>query len=65
MGTIDEAIPEAAQLFMAKRVQAHITEVQAGHLSMVSQPGVVAMVITKAALAVVGTAVRNSSVPCD
>ncbi len=54
VGTIDEAIPEAAQLFMANRAHAHITEVHAGHLSMVSQPGAVAAVITQAAQAVVG-----------
>lgn len=52
VGTIDHAIPEAAQLFMAKRAHAHITKVRAGHLSMVSQPGVVAKVITEAAHAV-------------
>lgn len=52
VGTIDHAIPEAAQLFMAQRAHAHITEVHAGHLSMVSQPGVVAKVITEAAQAV-------------
>ena len=52
VGTIDNAIPEAAQLFMAQRAHAHITEVRAGHLSMVSQPGVVTKVITEAAQAV-------------
>ena len=49
VGTIDGAIPEAAQIFMAERAHAHITKVRAGHLSMVSQPGVVAKVITEAA----------------
>ena len=38
VGTIDKAIPEAAQMFMANRAHAHITEVHAGHLSMVSSP---------------------------
>jgi hypothetical protein len=52
VGTTDNAIPEAAQLFMAQRAHAHITEVRAGHLSMVSQPGVVTKVITEAAHAV-------------
>ncbi len=52
VGTIDNAIPEAAQLFMAERAGAHITEVRAGHLSMVSQPGAVAQVITEAAQSV-------------
>jgi pimeloyl-ACP methyl ester carboxylesterase len=52
VGTIDKAIPEAAQLFMAKRAHAHITEIHAGHLSMVSQPGAVANVIESAARAI-------------
>jgi pimeloyl-ACP methyl ester carboxylesterase len=52
VGTIDNAIPEAAQLFMAHRAHARITEVRAGHLSMVSQPGVVTKVIAEAAQAV-------------
>ena len=52
VGTIDGAIPEAAQMFMAERAHAHITKVRAGHLSMVSQPGLVAEVITEAAHAV-------------
>jgi pimeloyl-ACP methyl ester carboxylesterase len=51
LGTIDKAIPPAIQLFMAQRIHAHITRVRAGHLSMVSAPGVVAKVITAAAKA--------------
>jgi pimeloyl-ACP methyl ester carboxylesterase len=51
LGTIDEAIPPAIQLFMAQRIHAHITRVKAGHLSMVATPGVVAKVITAAAKA--------------
>jgi pimeloyl-ACP methyl ester carboxylesterase len=51
LGTIDKAIPPAIQLFMAQRIHAHITKVRAGHLSMVSRPGVVAKVITAAARA--------------
>ena len=54
VGTIDKAIPEAAQMFMANRAHAHITEVHAGHLSMVSQPAVVANVIESAAEATTG-----------
>lgn len=49
LGTIDEAIPPAIQLFMAQRIHAHITRVRAGHLSMVAAPEVVAKVITDAA----------------
>jgi len=52
VGTIDQVIPEAAQMFMAERAHAHITKVRAGHLSIVSQPGVVAKVITEAAQSV-------------
>jgi pimeloyl-ACP methyl ester carboxylesterase len=51
LGTIDEAIPPAIQLFMARRIHAHITRVRAGHLSMVAAPGAVAKVITAAAKA--------------
>lgn len=51
LGTIDHAIPPAIQLFMAKRMHAHITKVRAGHLSMLSHPGVVAQVIVAAARA--------------
>jgi len=49
VGTIDNAIPSSIQLFMAKRAHAHITEVKAGHLSMISRPGAVTKVILKAA----------------
>ena len=52
VGTIDGAIPEAAQMFMAERAHARITKVRAGHLPMASQPGVVAKVITEAAQSV-------------
>ena len=49
-GTIDKAIPFAAQLFMAKRAHSHLTVIQgAGHLSMVSHPAAVTRVILAAA----------------
>ena len=51
LGTIDKAIPPAIQLFMAQRIHAHITRVNAGHLSMVADPTVIAKVITTAAKA--------------
>lgn len=51
VGTIDKVIPPAEQLFMAHRANAHVTEVRVGHLSMVSQPNVVANVIESAARA--------------
>jgi pimeloyl-ACP methyl ester carboxylesterase len=49
IGTEDHAIPEAAQLFMARRAHATITEVKASHLSMISQPAKVTAVIEAAA----------------
>ncbi len=50
IGTVDKAIPPAAQEFMAKRAGSHITTIRgAGHLSMVSHPAEVARVITQAA----------------
>jgi pimeloyl-ACP methyl ester carboxylesterase len=53
IGTIDKAIPPAAQKFMAERAGSHITMIRgAGHLSMVSHPAAVARVITEAARAV-------------
>jgi pimeloyl-ACP methyl ester carboxylesterase len=51
VGTDDHVIPIAGQLSMAKRAHAHITEVDAPHLSMISNPDVVARVITQAARA--------------
>jgi pimeloyl-ACP methyl ester carboxylesterase len=36
---------------MSKRANAHITEINAGHLSMISDPGAVARVIVEAAQA--------------
>jgi pimeloyl-ACP methyl ester carboxylesterase len=51
LGTIDRAIPPAIQLFMARRMHAHITRVHAGHLSMIADPAAVAKVITAAARA--------------
>ncbi len=51
VGTADHVIPPSEQLFMAHRAHAHITEVNAPHMSMISDPGVVAAVIIQAALA--------------
>ena len=51
VGTADHAIPLALQLAMAEHAHAHITEVNAPHLSMVSDPGVVTSVILQAARA--------------
>jgi pimeloyl-ACP methyl ester carboxylesterase len=48
VGTADHAIPLALQLAMANRAHAHITEVDAPHLSMISNPGTVTNVILHA-----------------
>ena len=48
VGTADHALPLALDLFMAHRAHAHITEVHAPHLSMISDPGTVANVILQA-----------------
>ena len=51
VGTADHAIPLALQLAMAQRAHAHITRVDAPHLSMISDPGTVTDVILQAARA--------------
>jgi pimeloyl-ACP methyl ester carboxylesterase len=51
VGTADRILPPAEQLIMAERAGAHITEVHAPHLSMISNPGVVTSVIIDAARA--------------
>jgi pimeloyl-ACP methyl ester carboxylesterase len=52
VGTIDNAIPSSIQRFMANRAHAHVTEVNAGHLSMISRPAAVTKVILDAAQSV-------------
>jgi pimeloyl-ACP methyl ester carboxylesterase len=51
VGTADHIITPAEQLFMAHRAHARITEINAPHLSMITDPGVVASVIIQAAQA--------------
>jgi pimeloyl-ACP methyl ester carboxylesterase len=51
IGTQDQVIPPAELTFMAQRANSQITYVDAGHLSMITQPGAVAHVITEAAIA--------------
>jgi pimeloyl-ACP methyl ester carboxylesterase len=48
IGTADHAIPLALQLAMAENAHAHITEINAPHLSMVSDPVAVFGVILQA-----------------
>jgi pimeloyl-ACP methyl ester carboxylesterase len=52
IGTADHVIPPAEQLFMSQRAKAHITEIDAGHLSLISNPGAVTRVIIAAARAI-------------
>jgi pimeloyl-ACP methyl ester carboxylesterase len=49
IGTNDHIITPAAQTFMANRAHAHITRVSAPHLSMITNPCIVARVIERAA----------------
>jgi pimeloyl-ACP methyl ester carboxylesterase len=51
IGLSDRIVTPAEQLFMANRAGAHITEINAPHLSMISNPEVVASVIIQAAQA--------------
>ena len=51
IGTADHVLPPAEQLVMAKRAGASITQIDAPHLSMITDPGVVASVIIQAARA--------------
>lgn len=51
IGTADRVLPPAEQTFMAQRAHARITRVNAGHLSMIADPGTVAQVIEQAAQA--------------
>ena len=48
VGTADRVILPAVQLAMARHAHAHITEVRAPHLSMISNPGAVTRVILEA-----------------
>jgi pimeloyl-ACP methyl ester carboxylesterase len=60
VGTIDKAIPPFAQLIMAQRINAHISEVRASHLVMISHPEAVADLIQQATEAVSGSSSANS-----
>jgi len=51
IGTADRVIPPAELEFMARRAGAHITDVNAGHLSLISAPCAVSRVIIEAAIA--------------
>jgi hypothetical protein len=45
IGTADQVIPPAELTFMAQRAGARITDVNAGHLSLIAEPSVVTRVI--------------------
>jgi pimeloyl-ACP methyl ester carboxylesterase len=49
VGSRDEAIPPATQLFMAKRAHSHTVEINASHASLVSHPAAVTKLILDAA----------------
>ena len=49
IGTADMVLPPAELTFMAQRADAHITDVNAGHLSMISRANTVTKVIIDAA----------------
>ena len=51
VGTQDQVIPPTELTFMARRANSDVTYVDAGHLSMITQPRAVAGVITEAAAA--------------
>ncbi len=51
IGTADHVLPPAEQLFMSRRAHAHITEINAGHLSLISEPCADTRVIVQAARA--------------
>src|SRR4051812_16774398 len=49
IGTLDQAIPAAAQRFMAKRAKATTVQVRSSHVSYLSHPNEVAALIARAA----------------
>ena len=49
IGTADHVIPPAEQVVMAQRAGSRITEINAPHLSMISDPSAVTSVILNAA----------------
>jgi len=51
IGTADQVLPPAQQTSMAQHAGAHITRLDAGHLSMIADPEAVAQVIEQAAQA--------------
>jgi pimeloyl-ACP methyl ester carboxylesterase len=60
VGTIDNAIPPFAQLFMAQRAHATIVQIRGSHLVMISHPEAVVDLINQAAGTVSGSSNANS-----
>ena len=59
IGTIDNVIPPFAQMFMAQRIGAHITEVRGSHLVMISRPEAVVDLIDQATQSIQGSATES------
>jgi pimeloyl-ACP methyl ester carboxylesterase len=55
LGTLDKVIPPYVEMFMAKRANAHIVQVEAPHPSMITNPQDVTKLIEKAARTVSAT----------
>jgi len=62
VGTLDHVIPPYLQLFMANRINAHITEVKGSHLVMISHPEAVVDLIQQATQSISGSD-NNGSQP--
>src|SRR4029077_13041743 len=60
VGTLDHVIPPYLQLFMANRINAHITEVKGSHLVMISHPEAVIDLIQQATQSTSGSDNTNS-----
>ena len=60
VGTIDNAIPPFAQLFMAQRANATIVQVRGSHLVMISHPETVVDLINQAVHTMSGSSNANS-----
>jgi pimeloyl-ACP methyl ester carboxylesterase len=60
VGTIDNAIPPFAQLFMARRANATIVQVRGSHLVMISHPEAVVDLINQAVHSMSGSSNANS-----
>lgn len=60
VGTIDNVIPPFAQMFMAQRINAQITQVRGSHLVMISHPEAVVDLVNQATVSIQGSATGSS-----